>query len=195
MIYAALEILRGEINDYLKSLPELNISGTSVVTLSNVAKEDGAIEIPNNNLGLSLVNIEEERIGRDVVPHRVNPDNSISHLNPEIRLNLLVLFVAHFNDYKTSLQYISGLIRFFQKKSVFSPDTSPAMPLGLKKLVVELQQLNFEQQNNLWAALGAKYLPSVLYKVRAISIQEGHIKDQQTPITTIKIVGKGKEAG
>jgi hypothetical protein len=69
------------------------------------------------------------------------------------------------------------------------------MPSGIEKLVVELHQLNFEQQNNLWAVLGAKYLPSVLYKVRAISIQEGQTKDQQTPITTIKIVGKGKEAG
>lgn len=192
MIYDALEILRSEINDYLKALPELNVSGNSVVTLTNVAKEDGTVDIPNNNLGLSLVNIEEERIVRDVLPHRVNPDNSISHLNPELRLNLLVLFVAHFNDYKTSLQYISGLIRFFQKKSVFTPDNSPTMPIGIEKLVVDLQQMNFEQQNNLWAVLGAKYLPSALYKIRAISIQEGQAKDQQTPITTIKIVGKGK---
>ena len=195
MIYEALEILRSEINDYLKSLPELNISGASVVSMSNVAKDDGTIEIPSNNLGLTLVNIEEERIVRDVLPHRVNPDNSISHLNPELRLNLLVLFVAHFNDYKTSLQYISGLIRFFQKKTLFTPDNSPTMPSEIGKLVVDLHQLNFEQQNNLWAVLGAKYLPSVLYKIRAISIQEGQAKDQQLPITTIKIVGKGKEAG
>lgn len=195
MIYEALEILRSEINDYLKALPELNVSGNSVVTLTNVAKEDGSIEIPNNNLGLSLVNIEEEQIVRDLAAHRVNPDNSISHLNPEIRLNLLVLFVAHFNDYKTSLQYISGLIRFFQKKSVFTPNNSPAMANGLEKLVVDLHQMNFEQQNNLWAILGAKYLPSVLYKLRAISIQEGQARDQQTPITTIKIIGRGKEPG
>lgn len=195
MIYDALEVLRVEVGDYLKSLPELNISGSSVVTMSNVAKEDGTVEIPDNNLGLSLVNIEEERIVRDVVSHRVNPDLSVSHVNPEIRLNLLVLFAAHFNDYKTGLQFISGLIRFFQKKSVFTPDNSPALPDGVERLVVELQQLNFEQQNNLWAVLGTKYLPSVLYKIRAISIQEGQVKDQQTPITTIKITGKEKEVG
>lgn len=195
MLFEALDILRSEINDYLKSLPELNISGNSVVSMSNVAKDDGTVDIPNNNLGLTLVNIEEERIVRDTTPYRINPDNSVSHLNPEVRLNLLVLFVAHFNNYKTSLQYISGLLRFFQKKCVFTPDNSPAMSAGIEKLVVELHQLNFEQQNNLWAVLGAKYLPSVLYKVRAISIQEGQAKDQQTPITTIKITGQGKESG
>ncbi|SHJ77110.1 Protein of unknown function [Malonomonas rubra DSM 5091] len=195
MIYEALEILRSEISDYLKSLPELNVAGNTVVSMTNVAKDDGTVDIPNNNIGLTLVNIEEERLVRDVTPHRINPDNSVSHLNPEIRLNLLVLFVAHFNDYKTSLQYISGLIRFFQRKTVFTPDNSPSMPDGIEKLVVDLHQLNFEQQNNLWAVLGAKYLPSVLYKVRAIKIQEGQAKDLQTPITSIKIVGKGKEAG
>jgi len=195
MIYEALEILRSEINDYLTSLPELNVSGNSVVSMSNVARDDGSVDIPNNTLGVTLVNIEEERIVRDTTPYRVNPDHSISHLNPEIRLNLLVLFVAHFSDYKTSLQYISGLIRFFQKKTVFTPDNSPTMPDGIEKLVVDLYQMNFEQQNNLWAVLGAKYLPSVLYKIRTISIQEDQAKDQQTPITTIKIVGKGKEAG
>jgi len=195
MIYHALEVLRSELSDYLKSLPELNISEPQVVELSNVAKEDGTIQIPNNSLGLSLVNIEEERTVRDVTPHRVNPDNSISHLNPELRLNLFILFTAHFGDYKTSLQFIGGLIRFFQKKAVFTPDNSPTMADGIERLVAELHPLNFEQQNNLWGALGAKYLPSVLYKVRAISIQEGQFRDQQAPITTIQIVGKGKEAG
>ncbi len=195
MIYDALEVLRSEANDYLKSLPELNISGSSVVTLSNVAKEDGSIEIPNNNLGVALVNLEEERTVRDVKPHRVNPDHSISHLNPEIRLNLYVLFTAHFSDYKTGLQHLAGLIRFFQRKTVFTPDNSPTMPVEIDRLVIELNPLNLEQQNNLWAVLGAKYLPSVLYKVRAISLQEGQVKDQQEPITTISIVGKGKETG
>lgn len=132
---------------------------------------------------------------RDVSPHRVHADNSISHLNPEIRLNLFLLFTAHFNDYKTALQFISGLIRFFQRKSVFTRDNSPTMPVGIERLVAELHPLNFEQQNNLWGSLGAKYLPSVMFKLRAVSIQEGQTKDQQLPITTIKIVGKGKEAG
>ena len=195
MIFNALDVLRSQINTYLISLPELNISGNSVVSLANVAKEDGTIEIPNNNLGISLVNIEEERIGRDVTPHRVNPDNSISHQSPELRLNLFVLFTAHFNDYKTSLLFISGLIRFFQAKPVLTPENAPELTGGIDRLVAELQPLNFEQQNNLWGALGAKYLPSVLYKVRAVSIQEGLARDQQESITTINILGRGKEAG
>lgn len=195
MIYDALEILRSEASDYLKSLPELNLTGTNLVALSNVAKEDGSIAIPGNSLGMSLANIEEERVVREQKSYRSHADSSISHLNPEIRLNLFVLFTANFGDYKTSLQFIAGVIRFFQRKSVFTPANSPAMNAAIEKLLVELYPLNLEQQNNLWAAIGAKYLPSVLYKIRAISIQEGQAKDQQLPITTIQIVGKGKGAG
>ena len=193
MIYDALEMLRRELGDYLRSLPELNLSESQVVELSNVAKEDGTVAITSNRLGVSLVNIEEERTVRDVAPYKTNPDNSVSHLNPEVRLNLMVLFTAHFGVYTTSLQFIGGVIRFFQKKSVFTPDNSPTMPVGIERLVAELHPLNLEQQNNLWGALGAKYQPSVLYKVRAIRIQEGQIRDQQTPITTIDIAGRGKE--
>ncbi len=195
MIYHALEILRSETSDYLKSLPELNITGNKIVALSNVAKEDGAIAIPENSLGLSLANIEEERVVRDLQSHRSHADGSISHINPEIRLNLFILFTANFTDYKTSMQFIAGVVRFFQRKNVFTPTTSPAMHVGIERLLVELQPLNLEQQNNLWAALGAKYLPSLLYKVRAVSFQEGQATDQQAPITSIQIVGKGKEPG
>jgi hypothetical protein len=186
MISDALEILRSEAGDYLKLLPELNLTGNRVVELSNVAKEDGSIAIPDNSLGLSLANIEEERVVRDLKSHLSHADGSISQQNPEIRLNLFVLFTANFNDYKTSLQFISGVIRFFQSKNVFTPANSPTMTASIEKLLVELYPLNLEQQNNLWAAIGAKYLPSVLYKIRAISIQEEQAKDQQLPLTAIQ---------
>ncbi len=86
-------------------LPELKISRTSVVSMSNVVKDDGSVEIPNNKLGLTLVNIEEEGIVRDVTLHWANPDHSISHLNSEIRLNLLVLFVVHFTDQRSARRW------------------------------------------------------------------------------------------
>lgn len=194
MIHQALELLRSEAEVYLKALPELN-AGNSFIELSNLAKDDGAISIANNHLGLTLINVEEERIGRDVVPHKSHPDKSISHRNPDLRLNLYLLVAAHFGTYKTALEYLSGVIRFFQQKSVFTPQNSPGMPLPLGKLVVELYPMSFEALNNLWAYLGGKYQPSVVYKVRAVTVQEDAAKDQQVPITTVDIAGIGKEAG
>jgi hypothetical protein len=42
----------------------------------------------------------------------------------------------------------------------------------VEKLTLDLNTLSFQDMNNLWGILGSKYLPSVLYKLRLISIEE-----------------------
>jgi hypothetical protein len=50
-----------------------------------------------------------------------------------------------------------------------------------------LYSSSFEQQYNFWNVVGAKYLPSVLYKVRMLTYQEKRLLDSQQPITRIDI--------
>jgi hypothetical protein len=50
------------------------------------------------------------------------------------------------------------------------------------KLAAELFNLNMEEQNNLWSMLGGMYRPSVLYKFRALVIQEKHAVDGGGPV-------------
>ena len=52
----------------------------------------------------------------------------------------------------------------------------------IERLVVELYSLNLEQQNHLWGYLGGKYLPSVVYKVRLVRIQEDAVRGEARPI-------------
>ncbi len=49
----------------------------------------------------------------------------------------------------------------------------------------------FEKMNHLWGYLGAKYLPSVMYKVRMITIQEARATDEQSPVSGMNI-GSGR---
>jgi hypothetical protein len=44
-------------------------------------------------------------------------------------------------------------------------------PQGVEKLILELQQLNFEQLNHIWSISGGSQFPSLLYKVRLVKIQ------------------------
>ena len=177
MIDKALNLLLKNINSYLGSLFQLGSSEADKVVLTNISKDNGSIAIPTDSLGLTLVNIEEERVVKSQIATKVNNGNS-SHINPEIKLNLYMMICAHFNDYKSGLAYLSGVIRFFQGRNVFTHDNSPGMDPLIKKLIVELHSLNFEQQNHLWGAIGAKYLPSVLYKVRLITIKEDLAVDE-----------------
>ena len=82
------------------------------VVLTNVATQEGNWAIPNNRLGLSLINIEEERVFKEQRAVYVTRNNESEQYNPEIKLNLYVLVTSNYtsgeiNTYKFNL--ISGL--------------------------------------------------------------------------------------
>jgi len=61
MIDSALEFLTHELNENLKLRTGTSESGDQKIFLTNVATDEGVV-IPENSLGMSLINIEEERI-------------------------------------------------------------------------------------------------------------------------------------
>lgn len=191
MIDKALGTLADGLQNYLVRIPGLNISSREPVALKHVVEYDGSLALPDESLGIFLVNIEEERVTRSQIGHLTGPDGTVSHVNPEVKLNLYIVVAANFSKYKTGLEYLSGAIRFFQGKSVFTPDNTPEMEPAIQKLIVEMITLSFEQQNHLWGSLGAKYLPSVLYRVRMLIMQEAMAFDEQPPVTTIRFAAKG----
>ena len=192
MIDKALEVLAKGIQEYLVRLPDLNINSQETAKVTHIVKADGSLEIPSDSIGLCLVNVEEERVIKSQYAVMPSDDGTrISHINPDIKLNLFVLIAAHFTTYQTGLKFLSGAIQFFQSKNVFTRQNTPNMDRYLEKLVVELYSLNFEQQNHLWGALGAKYLPSVLYKVRIVVVDEQTAIDDQRPIKAVNTIYKG----
>src|SRR5690606_12168274 len=187
MIHTCLSFLTNELNDYLK----LRTGSPTVdrVYLTSVATEGGGVVIPNKSLGVSLINIEEDRVYKDQKSTIINNHGNVERLNPEIKLNLYVLISANFqnadaedstDDYVEGLKQLSWIISFFQAKNVFTPENSPKLAdfdPNLTKLVVELYSYSFEQLYNFWSVVGAKYLPSVLYKIRILTFQEREFFD------------------
>ncbi|MEM9326149.1 MAG: DUF4255 domain-containing protein [Bacteroidota bacterium] len=195
MIHTALEFLAGEVNTYLKLKNDIT---NDLVSLTNVATQEGNWAIPNNRLGLSLINIEEEKIFKEQRTTFVNSSGLAQHYNPEIKLNLYVLISANYTsgdgddtvEYLEGLKQLSYVLRFFQGKNVFTNDNAPglaALDMSVEKLVVELFSYTFEQLYNFWTVLGAKYLPSILYKVRLITLQEENVLDQKGVVESIGI--------
>ena len=170
MINDALNFLDEEITNYLKLQGEMEDGDPALVTVSQLTDQSGTVQFPS--LGLVLTNIEEERIHKAQAPYTKTSDGVLRKVNPEIKLNLYVLIASHHSDFhSTGLIRLGYVIDFFQAKHVFTPQTSPNLPDGINKLVVEMITLTFEQQNHLWGTLGAKYMPSVLYKVRMLTVQ------------------------
>lgn len=194
MIHSSLNFLTKSINDYLKIKNGLD---EEKVFLTHVSDESG-VAIPEKSLGLSLVNIEEEKIFKEQNVTFINSEGGVEFRNPELKLNLYILISANYpsDNYLEGLKQLSQVIAFFQAKNVFTNENSPAMAgedPNIKKLILELYSYSFEQMYNFWSVLGTKYLPSVLYKVRMLKVQEEELISDALPIEEIDILSNSKE--
>jgi hypothetical protein len=196
MIDTTLYFLTQEINAYLKL--KNNTPNEDKILLSAIASESGLV-IPNKSLGLSLINIEEERTYKEQRTSYLNENGQSQYYNPELRLNLYILITANFQDklvedpsdnYKEGLKQLSHVISFFQSKNVFSSENSPLLASidpNIQKIVVELYSYSFEQLYNFWSVVGTKYLPSVLYKIRMLRFQGKEVNVELPGIAGVSI--------
>jgi hypothetical protein len=174
MIDDAVLFLRQHLSSVLKSLSGAapgDLAEEPVVFVDD-AKMDSVTFKPGA-VSVLLVNIEEETTLREPDPYlRVSPNGACKAVQPEIRINLYVLFVAQFTQYEQSLKYLSRIVQYFQNHRVFNQQNAPELSQRIDRLVLELITLPFSEQNEIWNALRTAYRPSVLYKVRMIVFRD-----------------------
>lgn len=161
MIFPALDIIRLELTNAGISA-ELGNVGEILSDSTNGGDE---------NIFMSLINVEENRISRD--PHNyIRSGTDIIMKNPAVHLYLTVLFTAlrPVGGYGLALQSLQQVIQFFQNKYVFDHSNTVNLDPSIEKLILEMVNLNLEQLQQVWSVLGGKYHPSVVYRMRMITI-------------------------
>jgi len=183
MLDATVRILADEVNLFLK---RRTASSLVQVVPGALTDDSGKWAVAEGTIGLALVNVEEERTLRSQIPDRLFRNGSHIVHQPELKLNLQLVFAARHSSYLHALRYISYVLTFFQSHPVFTPDQYPGLDSGIEKLTVELISYGPEQLNQLWAYIGTKYLPSVIYRVRMVVLQDVEPQGIGQPITTIE---------
>lgn len=169
MIYKALQFTSETLDQFLKNCFALE---DPKVILNNLIESDGSIPSANQNkLVISLINVERETIKPFNIRNHQLTDGSYVNINPAERVNLDILVSANFDDYTETLKFLNAALLFFQVNTCLSATASSSIPKGLDKLEFDLEKLNYQQMNSLWTAMGAKYQPSVIYKMRMLTIQ------------------------
>jgi Pvc16 N-terminal domain len=181
MIDVALQFLSDELNAFLQSNVGLD---AAKVSPSSVLNAEGKFAVPVDSVGASIINVEEERVVKTQVPQYVHRNGQDVISEPDLKLNLYVLFAANFQVYDQALKYLSLIIRYFQSQPSFTPEQFPALDPRIEKLVPELQSLSFDQWNQIWGANGGKQLPSILYKTRLVVIQPD-VSSVRSPLVKI----------
>ncbi len=185
MIGDILNIITREVSEYIDSQNEF-VSGGKSVILAKPSGVNGGLSIPDNTIALSLVNIDEESSMRNPVIQKRVEGNKVYSQTPGISLNLSIIFIANFpNDYASELNYITKIIEFFQQKDTFTAENTSNLKKYKKfvdKLVFKLATTSLSEQNHTWNLLGIKYMPSVMFTVGKIKIQEDE-KLSETKVT------------
>ncbi|MCA8991584.1 MAG: DUF4255 domain-containing protein [Planctomycetaceae bacterium] len=201
MIDFALDLLKTSLNGHLRTMARVSPDSTEFeqerVSFPKQSKGD-SLEFPLNTISMVLVNVEQERTMRRGDPFaRVSRNtetskNGESHqIQPDIPLSLFVLFVARFEEYRTSLEQLSRTIQYFQSTPVFG---SPSFDEGIGQLVMELHTLSLAEQHEIWSLLRQPYHPSALYRVRMVVFQDASASPSpQTNMMDLKFNHKESE--
>lgn len=179
MIANVLDSIIKDLNQFLRRKYELK---EDIAVISKVVNQDGSIPIMvENKIICSLIGIEQERVNLNYKPTNVQK-------NAPINLNMHLLFAANFQDtsYLQSLSLLSGLIAFFQGKKVFTSKNTPGLSSNTDKITLDIITISLKELTHLWGAIGAKYMPSIIYKIRMVVIDQNRLLEETTLISGYK---------
>jgi hypothetical protein len=182
MIDVALQFIKGELKTYL-----VTKAGTDAVDvdLTKLVDEQGKYLLKTDHLGLTVVNFEEERIVKSHLPEYTYSEGRHVIVEPDLKMNLHLMFAANFSFYDQALKYLSHVLLFFHTNPSFTSEEYPALDPRLQKLTLELQNLSYDQLSQIWTFIGGKQLPAVVYKLRLVVLQPDTPAGIQLPLTTI----------
>lgn len=170
-----------EINEHFRN--KLKISEEKIV-LSGIVNQDGSMAVTGENkILVTLINLEKETMSRGN-----GAKSGMFSSAPALDINLYVLFSAYFtgSNYPEALRFLSFIIAYFQNKNVFNRSNTPKLNAKIDKLIFEMVDLNPDTLSNMWSALGAKYMPSVLYKIRMLRFDESLVREFKPAISNIQ---------
>lgn len=180
MIFEGLTFLSTELNKFLNQ--KLGTTTDPRLVLGNIAKAvdaaDTASNPLNNKIILSLINIEEDKVSK-VRENFTKTPTGIIYKNPPILVNLYILIASNYATYSDNLKMIAYVMQFFQAENSYTPITHPSLDPKIEQLNADLFTLNFEQINHIWSTLGGKYLPSVMYKLRQLTLADENAAEKE----------------
>ena len=182
MLEHVLSFLKDQLNNYI----QLKSAGQNFEVVFPQPRNQKAVSLQNDAITILLVNLEEDYTFRSGAAYeRMLPQSQSSHSykNPHLYLVLYVLFGSLFPDYSQSLEFLSVIIKFFQSHRLFTSQKFPELSSEIEKLTIELVNLPFTEQREVWAALGMSYVPSVIYKVRMVVFVDTDTVEADSDVT------------
>lgn len=185
LIHHAVDHVVKELDAYL----QLRSAGNANrVAAGNLVGQDGTVPTAlDKKVVVSLVNIEQDAVYHNVETFKKQPDGVSELVRPEMKVNLYFLFIANFSAYDEALKAISNVASFFHQHGSFAYSDVPNLQDQPGRFTFELYSTSFEKMNHLWGSLGAKYMPSILYRVGLVDLRDTQVEALVPPVKGLLI--------
>jgi len=182
MLDTALKIISNQLEVYVRQRFDLE---EKIVELASPVSPDGVVPVEaNDKLLIFLANVTKDTLPANRQYSTVTP-HSVRH-TPPLNLNLHILVAANFRTakYQDALALLSAAIRCFQATPVIDRSNYNDMPNDIEKLILDIENTDLNEASNLWGIMGGKYLPSIFYKVRMLTLHSDSVVERVTPAST-----------
>lgn len=189
MIASVLEHIALEVNQSMRLATGLPSSDEVAVVCAPMGTDAGAAPEANDKLLVFLAGVLREpaalRNGRIS-----GAGDRVAVSGSPVSLNLLVMVAANLGGarYPEALKLLTQAVAVFQARPVLDHRNAPGLDPRISRLTMEIEDLDVTALSNLWGVLGGQYLPSVLYRVRMITI-DGPDVQSQVPVVRQTQVG------
>ena len=190
MIDRAMGFVVETLNGFLE---DRHISDEPIAELSGLTTMDG--DPPkdiNNKIVMTVLNIEREAaaISSSPMPMRQTNEGGYVRTPQDLALNIYVMVSASFDDrYRDGLRVLSGTLGFFQSNPIITPASHPNLPNGIQQLTFKMVNLDLQTLGHVWGVLGGRYMPSALYKIRLVTIDDAWAAELVPEITGVAVDG------
>lgn len=198
------------LSSIIKKLADLidQTNGSDLIEITNVATLNDGDEFLQSKFPiiLSIVNIEEDKTlkNQSVYIQNSNDNNTIDRFTHPTRHLIISLLFCSYNKalskYLDGIEKLEPIINFFQQNTslYYKNDGSELIryitfsgkndvgKANYSKITFDFVSLNMEQLNQMWSYLGSKYMPSVLFKMRLVSIQTS-VVEKDTVIKKVNV--------
>jgi len=147
---------------------------------------DGSGQAPEaqDKIVVIVANITQDTVTRNLTRSQLPSELRQSPVSLYIHLVVAANFAP--DKYARGLNALSRAIEFFQSCPVLTPHNTPGLQAaGIDRLSIEMESLGLDTVSQLWGVLGGRYLPSVVYRVRTVTIDSGAVIDEITPVVGV----------
>lgn len=128
---------------------------------------NGSADSPNKMV-ISVVNLEREASGGDTL-YMQRTQGGFTGSAPALMLNLFIILAAVYDEkrYVESLSVLSDTLAFIR--------SIPKFEVGSCSYTMEVVPMSTMDLHNIWTTMGGQYYPSVICKMRGLTIDSSEI--------------------